>query len=162
MPPLAPVTRAVPGMADVAGMSACYRKSARGDASSDGSISVLPLAGPPRTSRMRPERAHPMTRYSFVVIIGLALGSAATAFAQGTSADYARANGLRAKYEAAAGEIAGPATAIGRTHRFWYRKNVPGGDQFMLIDADTLQKQPLFDHDKMARSLSEVAGKPYK
>jgi dipeptidyl aminopeptidase/acylaminoacyl peptidase len=95
-------------------------------------------------------------------VLALSLvGLTTPAFAQGTAADYARAVGLRARYEAAAGERAGPPTAIGRTHRFWYRKMVHGDDQFMLIDADTLQKQPLFDHDKIARSLSEAAGKPY-
>jgi dipeptidyl aminopeptidase/acylaminoacyl peptidase len=83
------------------------------------------------------------------------------ASAQGTAADYARAEGLRAKYEDAAVDIAGPPAAIGRTHRFWYRKSVPGGEQFFAIDADTLQKQPLFDHEKLARSLSEAAGKSY-
>ena len=46
-----------------------------------------------------------------------ALPAAATA--QGTSADYARAEGLRARYENAVVDIAGPATAIGRSHRFW-------------------------------------------
>jgi hypothetical protein len=42
------------------------------------------------------------------------------ALAQGTPADYARAEGLRPKYEGVAIDIAGPPTAIGRTHRFWY------------------------------------------
>src|SRR5207248_7860891 len=42
--------------------------------------------------------------------------------AQGTASDYERARKLKAKYEAAAIDIAGAATWIGNTDRFWYRK----------------------------------------
>ena len=49
------------------------------------------------------------------------------ALAQGTAADYERANSLKAKYEAAAIDISGAATWIGNTHRFWYRKLSRGG-----------------------------------
>src|SRR5438093_1195640 len=80
------------------------------------------------------------------------------ALAQGTPADYARAVGLRDKYEAAAGEIAGTPTPVGDTHRFWYRKAVKGGDQFVIVDADTQQKRPAFDHEAIAKSLSSATG----
>jgi dipeptidyl aminopeptidase/acylaminoacyl peptidase len=85
----------------------------------------------------------------------------ARAFAQGTAADYARAEALHARYESAALDIAGPPTAIGRTHRFWYRKSVKGGELFMTVDADTRQKQPAFDHEKVARSLSGLTRTSY-
>src|SRR5436853_7082511 len=78
--------------------------------------------------------------------------------AQGTPADYARANALREGYESTAVDIAGAPTAIGRTHRFWYRKSIRGGDQFIVIDADTQQKQPAFNHEQIARSLSQLTG----
>ena len=94
----------------------------------------------------------------FVTVLA---GLPADAAAQGTAADYARADTLRARYESAAIDIAGPATAIGRTHRFWYRKSIPGGDVFMTIDADTRQKQPAFDHASIARSLSDLTGNRY-
>ena len=84
------------------------------------------------------------------------------ASAQGTPADYARAQGLRTRYEAAAVDIAGPPSAIGRTHRFWYRKSVGGAEEFMAIDAETLQKQPAFDHEKIAAALSLATGRSYK
>src|SRR5438552_8133931 len=80
------------------------------------------------------------------------------ALAQGTPPDYARAVGLRDKYEAAAGEIAGAPAAVGDTHRFWYRKAVKGGDQFVIVDADTQQKRPAFDHEAIAKSLSSATG----
>ena len=79
-----------------------------------------------------------------------------TAFAQGTPADYERANGLKAKYEAAAIDIAGPATWIGNTHRFWYRKLSKGAYEYVVFDADTLQKKTAFDHAKIAAALSKL------
>jgi hypothetical protein len=82
--------------------------------------------------------------------------------AQGTAADYARAQNLRATYESLAVDIAGPATAIGSTHRFWYRKTVRGGEQFVVADADTQQRQPAFDHEKIAASLSKAARSTFK
>ena len=50
-----------------------------------------------------------------------------------TRADYDRAMALRAKYEALAVDIAGPAAWIGKSERFWYRKAVTGGHQFDLL-----------------------------
>jgi dipeptidyl aminopeptidase/acylaminoacyl peptidase len=82
--------------------------------------------------------------------------------AQGTSADYARANSLKDKYEAAAIDIASPATWIGDTHRFWYRKLSRGKNEFLIVDADSLKKQPAFDQEKIAASLSAVTGNTYK
>jgi dipeptidyl aminopeptidase/acylaminoacyl peptidase len=84
-----------------------------------------------------------------------------SALAQGTAVDYARATALATRYEAAAIDIAGPPSAIGNTHQFWYRKSVAGGDQFMIIDADTQQKRPAFDHEGIARTLSRETGASY-
>ncbi len=83
-------------------------------------------------------------------------------YAQGTAADYERANGLRTKYEAAAIDIAGAATWIGNTHRFWYRKLSRGANEFVIFDADTLKKQTAFDHEKIAASLSKLTNNTYK
>ncbi len=83
-------------------------------------------------------------------------------YAQGTAADYERANGLRAKYEAAAIDMAGTPTWIGTTHRFWYRKLSRGANEFVIFDADTLKKQPAFDHAKIAASLSKLNATTYK
>jgi hypothetical protein len=88
-------------------------------------------------------------------------GWPAAAAAQGTAADYARADALRARYENAAVDIAGPASTVGRTHRFWYRKSTRGIEQFMMIDAETRQTRPAFDHASIARSLSEATGNTY-
>ena len=83
-------------------------------------------------------------------------------FAQGTSADYERASGLRVKYEAAAIDIAGNPTWIGASHRFWYRKLSRGVNEYVIFDADTLKKQTAFDHTKIAASLSKLNNASYK
>src|SRR5437868_4684025 len=81
--------------------------------------------------------------------------------AQGTLADYERAGGLREKYVALAINLPERANWIGQTSRFWYRKAVKGGNEFVLVDAETLAKRPAFDHEKLAAALSVVAGEKY-
>ncbi len=81
--------------------------------------------------------------------------------AQTLVADYARATGLRAKYEGLALNVPGPATWVGKTHRFWYRRSVKGGHEFVLVDADTLDRRPAFDHQKLAAALSAATGRSY-
>ncbi len=83
-------------------------------------------------------------------------------YAQGTAADYERAGGLKAKYEAAVVDVSGPATWIGNTHRFWYRKLSRGAYVYMIFDVDTSQKNTAFDHDKIAAALSKLTGNAYK
>jgi dipeptidyl aminopeptidase/acylaminoacyl peptidase len=95
------------------------------------------------------------------VLCGALLLSPRSALAQGTTADYERANGLRAKYEALAVNVPGPATWIGHTHRFWYRLSTAGGSEFLVYDADTRQKRPAFDHERLAVALSKASGTSY-
>ena len=101
-----------------------------------------------------------MRRFLFAVAMTVCCFS--YTFAQGTAADYDRAKGLREKYEAAAIDIAGAATWIGTTHRFWYRKLSRGANEYVIYDADTLKKQPAFDHTKIAASLSKLTNNTYK
>ena len=98
---------------------------------------------------------------AFVVALLLTLGRPGVTRAQVTPADYGRAEALRTTYESMAVDIAGPATAIGSTHRFWYRKMVRGAELFFIVDADTQQRQPAFDQEKIAASLSLAAGNAY-
>jgi dipeptidyl aminopeptidase/acylaminoacyl peptidase len=82
-------------------------------------------------------------------------------YAQGTAADYERASGLKGKYEAAAIDIAGIPSWIPNTHRLWYRKLSRGVGVYMIFDADTMQKNAAFDHDKIAASLSKLTNNTY-
>jgi dipeptidyl aminopeptidase/acylaminoacyl peptidase len=99
---------------------------------------------------------------AIVILLSLGAPGMRKANAQGTSSDYERAKSLKSKYEAAAIDIAGPATWIGNTNRFWYRKLSRGTNEFIVVDAQTLQKQPAFDHAKIASSLSKLTGSSYK
>jgi len=45
--------------------------------------------------------------------------------------------------------------------KFWYRTSSAQGTEFVLVDARRGVRQPLFDRDALARSLSTAAGKRY-
>src|SRR5262249_50929376 len=45
---------------------------------------------------------------------------------------------------------------IGKTNRFWYRKEGPFGKQFTLVDVAALTTAPAFDHQKIAAALSSA------
>jgi dipeptidyl aminopeptidase/acylaminoacyl peptidase len=97
-------------------------------------------------------------RLSSTAMAGLLL-CASAATAQGTAADYERARALRATYEKAAGVVAEPATWVEKSSRFWYRRSVPGGSEFVIFDASTRQASPAFDHARLAKGLSEAIGR---
>ncbi len=46
-------------------------------------------------------------------------------------------------------------------HTFWYRVNTREGKRFLIVDPDKKQKGAAFDHEKLARALSEKAEKSY-
>ena len=83
------------------------------------------------------------------------------AAAQGTLADYKRSDGLRAAVTGLVVAAPEPANWIEHTNTFWYRRAVRGGNDFVLYDVTSAQKRPVFDHDKLAASLSRVMSKPY-
>jgi len=81
--------------------------------------------------------------------------------AQGTLADYQRANDLRKQIDSLDISIPGPATWIGATDRFWYRRAIKGGHEFITVTAATQARQPSFDHARLAAALSLAAGEKY-
>ena len=81
--------------------------------------------------------------------------------AQGTAADYKRAQESRTKYQGLAVGIPGPANWIEGTDKFWYTKSVKGGGEVVLVDAATQAKGPAFDHEKLATALNAAAGQHY-
>src|ERR1041385_1964772 len=47
--------------------------------------------------------------------------------------------------------------------RFWYRNDLRGGaKEFIVVDAEKGKRQPAFNHDRLAASLSKAAGEEYK
>ncbi len=45
--------------------------------------------------------------------------------------------------------------------RFWYRNRVPGGHEFIRVDPARGTRERAFDHERLARALSEQAGVSY-
>src|SRR5262245_20083049 len=78
-----------------------------------------------------------------------------------TLGDYDHATGLRQKYESLALNVPEPATWIGKSDRFWFRKSVTGGHQFVIVDAQTNARQPAFDHERLAAGLSAAGAGDY-
>src|SRR5580692_12364496 len=83
------------------------------------------------------------------------------ALAQGTLADYERAQGLAAKARGLVVNQPSAANWIGETDHFWYSKTVTGGSEFVLVDATTAAKKPAFDHDKLATAINAASGGHY-
>jgi hypothetical protein len=87
---------------------------------------------------------------------------ALSAVAQGTLADYQRAQGLQAKARDLVVNAPGAISWIGESDRFWYPRSAQGGTEFILGDAVTGSKKLAFDHDKLAAAISAATGHPYK
>ena len=94
-------------------------------------------------------RPAPLAR---VVVLGAsALLLPRGARAQGTAADYQRAEALRERIEGLVVDAAEVPTWVGAgSSQLVYRKSVKGGYAFVLVDAATLRKGPAFDHDRLA------------
>ena len=78
------------------------------------------------------------------------------AAAQGTLADYLRADSLGDRLEGLVVDVAERPSWIEEANRFWYRKTVEGGHSFVLVDAETQAKGPAFDHERLASTLSAL------
>jgi dipeptidyl aminopeptidase/acylaminoacyl peptidase len=91
-----------------------------------------------------------------IILLSSLLLWPALLYAQGTQADYDRATNLRNQLQGLTVNLPERANWIGNSSRFWYRKSVKGGYEFVLVDATTLAKQPAFDHERLARALAAV------
>ncbi|MEP6619896.1 MAG: DPP IV N-terminal domain-containing protein [bacterium] len=84
----------------------------------------------------------------------------ALASAQGTAADYARADGLRESLKGTVLNAVDQVAWIDSTPRFWYRKSNRLGTEFVLVDAETGEKRAAFDHTRLAAALSVLLHRP--
>lgn len=71
-------------------------------------------------------------------------------------ADYDRAESVRQRLEGLVVGAPESPTWLDST-RFWYRKSVRGGNEFVLVDASTLAKRPPFDHARLATALAAAS-----
>jgi len=88
--------------------------------------------------------------------------SPALASAQGTLADYQRAERFlpgNVRHQIYVADV--QSHWIEKTSRFWYRKVAPNGSEFFLLDATRNASAPAFDHTKLAASLSRAAKREY-
>src|SRR5215210_7240821 len=94
------------------------------------------------------------------VVVGLLLlATPHVLSAQGTLADYVRANALREKYSNLALNVADAPRWIEQTSRFYYRKTVKGGHEWVLVDGATQAKTPPFAHQKLAAAIASATGR---
>ncbi len=102
----------------------------------------------------RPYIRPTVPRFSSTVRVAAALlfAAPAAATAQGTLADYERADSFAARTRGLVVDVAGAPSWIGDTGRLWYRKSVEGGNRFVLVDPSSASKAPTFDHERLARS----------
>lgn len=91
--------------------------------------------------------------------LALVLLVPAAALAQGTAADYKRAEDLNKKYQGLAVDVVEAMHWLPNSSRLWYRKAVTGGNAFVLVDVATKMKQPAFDHEKVAAAISNDSAK---
>lgn len=102
-----------------------------------------------------------MKTKSFITPLAAALLALlpAAAGAQGTAEDYNRAYSLRTKYSdnLVYYNRVNPKWIDG-TSRFWYVRNTPEGDKYVVVDAATQKRTPLFDEAKLAALLGETTG----
>jgi dipeptidyl aminopeptidase/acylaminoacyl peptidase len=81
--------------------------------------------------------------------------------AQGTAADYRRADSLRSRFQGLVVNVAEQPTWLAGTSRLVYRKSVRGGSEFVMVDATTGQKRPAFDHTRLATALATATSGQY-
>jgi dipeptidyl aminopeptidase/acylaminoacyl peptidase len=69
-------------------------------------------------------------------------------------ADYERSLALTARLQNVIHNVAEALNWLPGTEKFWYRRSVKGGNDFVLVDAVAATKAPAFDHTKLAASMS--------
>src|SRR5687768_9954075 len=90
----------------------------------------------------------------------LALAPSLTS-AQGTAADYRRADSLRARFQGLVVNVAEQPTWLAGTNRLVYRKSVRGGSEFVMVDAATGERRAAFDHARLATALGAATSGRY-
>src|ERR1700712_4758072 len=95
-----------------------------------------------------------------VLIVIAAIAFASPLSAQGTAADYTRADSLNRRFQNLVANVAEKPTWLDAT-RFWYRKSVVGGNSFVLVDTKSSTKSAAFDHARLATGLNTAANQHY-
>lgn len=99
--------------------------------------------------------AHLATAFGVCVITALPFQQTG---AQGSLTDYQRADSVSSRLAPLFLNQPSAPTWLDGTTQFWYRKTVTGGSAFVLVNAETVQKTPLFDHERLATAVSSATG----
>lgn len=94
-------------------------------------------------------------------LLTLLLALPALASAQGTLADYRRADSLNQRLNPLIANQPTAPTWLGTGDTFWYRKSVTGGNEWLIVDAAAAAKRPLFDHARLATAVNGVTQGSY-
>jgi dienelactone hydrolase len=86
--------------------------------------------------------------------------SSSVALAQGTAADYARAESLAVRAPHTVVNAVNQTNWIGRTAWVWYRKTTATGTAYVLLDAEQHERRPAFDQARLAASLTAMLKHP--
>lgn len=99
----------------------------------------------------------------FYLIAGwLVLGFTVSGKAQGTKADYERADSLRERTRDKVFKTRVQPHWFAENTRFWYRNDLGGGARaFVVVDAAQGERKPAFDHAKLAEALAKATEKPH-
>ncbi len=99
---------------------------------------------------------------SVLMLVGLVLAigwSTQPVMAQGTLADYRRADKLRSRTRGTVYKTSvRPHWSADQT-RFWYRNDLPGdAREFVVVEPEQAVRRPAFDHQQLAEALAETLG----
>ncbi|HEV3162539.1 MAG TPA: DPP IV N-terminal domain-containing protein [Isosphaeraceae bacterium] len=98
-----------------------------------------------------------------LVVLAALVGWPQPGWAQGTKADYARAEGLREKTREKVFKSRVSPHWFAQNERFWYRNDLAGGSrEFVVADATTGRRGPAFDHGKLAEALTKATTEPHE
>ena len=106
-----------------------------------------------------------MHKKIFLIAGAVILLSSLQTHAQGTRADYDRADEIRKEYSDKTYYDKVNVNWIDSSKQMWYSVNTPKGTEYFLVDADKESRNPAFNQEKLAASLSDILDheiKPYK
>ncbi len=100
--------------------------------------------------------------FALAVCLVICVGAPSSCPAQGTKADYARADGLRDLTRGKVFPTRVEPHWFANNTRFWYRNNKSKDvHEFVLVDAVKGEQGPAFDHRALAQRLTEATGQPH-
>jgi dipeptidyl aminopeptidase/acylaminoacyl peptidase len=106
-------------------------------------------------------RSAPRSPIALLAVIAVVRALPAPAVAQGTRADYERAERfLGPRVDSLVLNERVRPNWLGRTDRFWYARALPDGHEVLLVDPAGPRRGPAFDHARLAAALTEALGKP--